>query len=61
VVKCGLDILEVFENPYDLPQPVITHTRPLSQILIIFYIVLKREICELCIRKDMEGSGHGLF
>jgi hypothetical protein len=45
------DILEVFENPYDLPQLVIC-THPVGQIFNIFYAVLNREICERCIGKD---------
>jgi hypothetical protein len=46
VVKCGLDILEVLKNPYDFPQPVIISTHPVGQILIIFSVVLNKEICE---------------
>jgi hypothetical protein len=46
VVKCGLDILEVFKNSYDLPQPVIIHTYPVIWIFIIFYVMLNRLICE---------------
>jgi hypothetical protein len=61
VVKCGLDILEIFENPYDLPQPLIIHSCPIGQIFIFFYIMLKGEICECCIGKDVEGSVCGLF
>jgi hypothetical protein len=38
VAKCGLDFLEVFENPYDFPQPVIILLSCLvSRILIIFW------------------------
>jgi hypothetical protein len=61
VIKCGMDILEVFENHYDLPQPVIICTRPFGWIFIIFYVVLNREIREWCIGKDVEGSGCALF
>jgi hypothetical protein len=45
----------------DLPQLVIILTRYVGLILIIFYVVLNREICERCIGKDVEGSSHGLF
>jgi hypothetical protein len=38
VVKYGLNILDLFKNPYDLPQPVIP-TYPVDQIFSIIFVV----------------------
>jgi hypothetical protein len=32
VIKCGLNILEVFENLYDISQPFIIHTNSVAMI-----------------------------
>jgi hypothetical protein len=46
VIKCGLNILEVFENPYDLSQRLIIHTNFVGMIFITSCVALDRVICE---------------
>jgi hypothetical protein len=36
MVEFGLDIFEIFENPYNLPHLVIIHTRPVSWIFVFY-------------------------
>jgi hypothetical protein len=58
VVQCGLDILDVFENPFDHPYPVI-HNLWARFVLYSVYSELRK--LEWGIGKGVEGSGHGLF
>jgi hypothetical protein len=56
VVKLGYDILELFKNPYDFPQPVILCNRPVSQIFVIFCVSLKREIVNDVLQRTWEEA-----